>query len=129
LVGEKVYVCSGWGTKSDWVKNIAANPLVTLQIGSKTLAAKARRVVDLEEFQTIVNEMFETGGDSHFESWLASYGIRHDPADMLEKRERLHIIAFDDTVGDCPPAMPIDLKWVWGVELVLLIGLWLLLSG
>jgi hypothetical protein len=127
-IGERVFVCSGWGNKTDWYKNIAANPQVTLQLGAKTLVRRARRVVGLAEFEHIVEEMFETGGDSHFESWLESYGIRPEPEDMLEKRERLYLIAFDAAEGESPPAMPADLKWVWGAALVVAIGLWLLFS-
>jgi deazaflavin-dependent oxidoreductase (nitroreductase family) len=120
-VGEKVFVCSGWGQKSDWYKNLAANPHVTIQVGSETLPAKARRVVEFEEFQQVVDEMFETGGDSHFIPWLKSYGINPNPQDMLEKRDRLYLITFDLIDEPGPPAMPADLKWVWGLILLLLV--------
>jgi deazaflavin-dependent oxidoreductase (nitroreductase family) len=115
LVGEKIYVCSGWGSKSDWYKNIVENPDVTLQVGEKCYSARARRVQDISEYQQIAQEMFKTGGDSHFNSWLESYGIELDQLDMVEKRNRLHLVAFDKSEGICPPPMQVDLKWAWAV--------------
>lgn len=121
-VGDQEVVCSGWGEKSDWVKNIGVNPQVTVQVGCKSYSAVARRVQDGDEFARITQEMFETGGDSHFEPWLESYGIEFNQQDMLEKRDRLHILAFDPSDEAGPPGMPVDLKWVWGVILITLIG-------
>lgn len=126
-VGDNIFVCSGWGVRSDWMKNIFANPQVTLQIGKRTRTAKAQRVVTDEEFQQIVDEMFETGGDTHFESWLASYGIKADPEEMMEKRDRLCLIAFDWTDVPGPHAMRVDLKWVWAVLAAILVAAGLLI--
>jgi deazaflavin-dependent oxidoreductase (nitroreductase family) len=68
VAGERIYVCSGWGAKSDWYKNILANPEVTLQVGRRVYSARARRVREIDEFQQIAQEMFATGGDTHFGS-------------------------------------------------------------
>jgi deazaflavin-dependent oxidoreductase (nitroreductase family) len=125
VAGEKEYVCSGWGGNSDWYKNIAVNPQVTVQVGRKIYAAKARRVQDIDEFTTITRELFETGGDTHFKNWLESFGIEFNQQDMLEKRERLYLVAFDPSEEPGPPSMPVDLKWVWVVIATILVGAWL----
>ena len=52
---DAVYVASGWGTSSQWLRNIEANPSVVFHLGSKryeTTAvivdqAEARRVMDV----------------------------------------------------------------------------------
>jgi deazaflavin-dependent oxidoreductase (nitroreductase family) len=130
LVGGKIYVCSGWGAKSDWYKNIVANPDVTVQVGQNVYSAKARRVQDLDEYQQIAQEMFTTGGDTHFKSWLESYGIEFNQQDMLEKRERLYLVAFDKSEGMCPPPMRVDLKWIWGVIVIIfIICVWLIVRN
>jgi deazaflavin-dependent oxidoreductase (nitroreductase family) len=126
LIGEKVYVCSGWGARPDWYKNIVADPDVTLQLGNKVYSARARRVQDVDEFRQIAQEMFTTGGDTHFESWLESYGIEFDQQDMLDKRERLYLVALDMREGKCPPQMRVDLKWLWGVIAFIIICAWLI---
>jgi deazaflavin-dependent oxidoreductase (nitroreductase family) len=125
VAGERIYVCSGWGAKSDWYKNILANPEVTLQVGRRVYSARARRVREIDEFQQIAQEMFATGGDTHFGSWLRSYGIEIDQQDMIEKGERLHLVAFDKSEGECPPPMRVDLKWIWGVIGLIPICVWL----
>jgi len=111
--GSKDYVCSGWGKRSDWVKNMLADPLVTVQVGQKTYSARAYRVTDLEEFTTVAEGMFLTGGDAHFEPWLASYGIDHDLEDMIAKRDRLQVFGFEPVEEPGPSPLPADLRWIW----------------
>jgi hypothetical protein len=103
-----------------------ADPDVTLQFGHKVYSARARRVQDVDEYRQIAQEMFTTGGDTHFESWLESYGIEFDQQDMLDKRERLYLVALDMREGKCPPQMRVDLKWLWGVIAFIIICAWLI---
>lgn len=124
LAGEKVYVCSGWGKKSDWYKNLKANPQVTLQVGREIFTAKAKRINEIDEFKQIIDEMFETGGDTHFESWLQSFGIECNQQDILNKRDRLYLIGFDKVNEIGPPPLPVNLKWIWGVLVVFIIVIW-----
>ncbi|MGB2963573.1 MAG: nitroreductase family deazaflavin-dependent oxidoreductase [Anaerolineales bacterium] len=126
-VGGKEYVCSGWGDRSDWYQNIQINPIVTVQVGQRTYTALAHRIDGLEEFKKVTEEMFETGGDSHFESWLESFDIEFNKEDMIAKRDRLYIVGFEkrDQVG--PPPLSIDLKWIWGLMALVIAGLWWLL--
>src|SRR4030067_1944370 len=95
LVGENEYVCSGWGASTDWYKNILSKPHVTVQVGHRIYGAKARRVQDNNEYTRIAQEMFETGGDTHFASWLESFGVENDLQDVLDKKDRLYLVAFD----------------------------------
>ena len=53
----------GGERKQTGIKNITANPFVTVQAGRKIYAAKARRVRDIDETTKITQVMFETGGD------------------------------------------------------------------
>ena len=43
------YLLSGGGERSDWVKNLRANPTVTIRIGEERRSAVARVVVDADE--------------------------------------------------------------------------------
>lgn len=49
LHGETVYLLSGGGDRSDWVRNIMVSPTVTLRIGERKRLTKARVVSDPEE--------------------------------------------------------------------------------
>ena len=44
-----LYLMSGGGDKSDWVKNLLKNPLVTVRIAKHTFSATARIVKDEQE--------------------------------------------------------------------------------
>jgi deazaflavin-dependent oxidoreductase (nitroreductase family) len=123
--GGKDYVCSGWGEVSDWVKNILADPLVTVQVSRKKYTGQAYLVEDVEEFTTVAEAMFLTGGDSHFQPWLASYGISFFKEDMIAKRGRLWIIGFEPVAQDGPAPLPADLRWIW----IFLVGVILIIGG
>jgi deazaflavin-dependent oxidoreductase (nitroreductase family) len=128
LVNGKEYVCSGWGARSDWYKNIKANPQVTIQVGNKVFSAKAYRVQDLDEYTGITQEMFKTGGDSHFKPWLESFDIELNQQDMIAKRDRLHLVGFEVNHEPGPPPLQADLIWVWVVMVFILIGIWFIIT-
>jgi deazaflavin-dependent oxidoreductase (nitroreductase family) len=44
-----LYVLSGGGDRSDWVRNLIVDPRVTLRIGGRTWEARARVVEDPDE--------------------------------------------------------------------------------
>ena len=46
-----LYLMSGGGRRSDWVKNLLADPSVTVRVGSATFPATARLVEDAAEEQ------------------------------------------------------------------------------
>lgn len=127
IANGREYVSSGWGAKTDWYRNIKANPLVTVKVNGRTFSAKARRVEDLDEYTPIAREMFESGGDTHFKAWLDSFGISYSQEDMIAKRDRLYFVAFDPCEEAGPPPLPVDLWWVWPVVVALLVGLVLLI--
>lgn len=122
----KAYVISGWNERSDWYQNIAANSHVTVQSSSGTYGASARRVSDSDEYRAVMELTFRSGGDSHFRPWLQSLDIAHDLGDVIAKRERVFLIALDPVPDAGPPAMPVDLKWVWGVMGISFVLGWLL---
>ncbi|MFN2233053.1 MAG: nitroreductase family deazaflavin-dependent oxidoreductase [Anaerolineales bacterium] len=122
---DQQFVSSGWGARSDWYQNILVDPIVTVQVGGKAYAAKARRVEDLGEFNRLTQAMLQGGGDTHFEAWLESYGIEPNMEDMLAKRERLYLVALDAITENGPTPLHTDLLWVWGlIPLLMALGWW-----
>lgn len=47
--GATIYMISGGGNRSDWVRNIAASPAVRVRIGSREFDGRGRVVVDAAE--------------------------------------------------------------------------------
>ncbi len=100
----RIYIGAGWGEQCDWLKNVLADPHVTVQVQSKevtgvpselALPAVARRVTDDAEFSQVSKRLFETGGDSHFRPYLKSLDVDYSHADMVAKRDRFYEIALD----------------------------------
>ncbi|MEW6028021.1 MAG: nitroreductase family deazaflavin-dependent oxidoreductase [Chloroflexota bacterium] len=49
MQGNTLYLLSGGGERSDWVKNMRADPTVTVRIAKHTFSGKARFVMGAEE--------------------------------------------------------------------------------
>jgi deazaflavin-dependent oxidoreductase (nitroreductase family) len=49
LHGDRVYLLSGGADRSDWVRNVRANPTVGLRIGDRDMLARARVVEEPDE--------------------------------------------------------------------------------
>jgi deazaflavin-dependent oxidoreductase (nitroreductase family) len=49
LQGDTLYLLSGGRERSDWVKNLIANPSVEVRLGEQTYSGNARVVEDLDE--------------------------------------------------------------------------------
>ena len=124
---QKNYAISGWWLRSDWIKNIHEDPLVTVQIGFKIYAANARKVVDLEEFRGVAQSLFDSGGDSHFKEWLDTLEITNTIDDFIDKRDLVHFIGFDPVELEGPAPLTANLIWVWAVFISFMLGLFFFL--
>lgn len=49
------YVASGWGEKSDWLRNVLKNPDVTVTVGRGRFAAKAERLPPEEAAEVLAD--------------------------------------------------------------------------
>jgi deazaflavin-dependent oxidoreductase (nitroreductase family) len=61
-VDGKYVIFSGWGVRSDWYRNLLANPDVTIQVGRKTMQATAKPVDDPERRQALMQQMRSRAG-------------------------------------------------------------------
>lgn len=135
LVKGRLYLVPGWAEQSDWVRNLQADPSVTIQLGHSIFSASARLVTQLEEYTTVAEQLFAAGGDSHFRPWLTSLSIAYDVQDLIAHRDRAPIVALDPSdhrqpSAGCrsgsPPPLPEDLVWLWGLALACFAAGWLL---
>ena len=117
-----LFVLSGWGSKADWYRNILANQAVTVQTDKDSASGLARRVEQIEEYRPVMQALLDGAGDSHFEPWLSSLDIDQNIEDLVAKRERVYLVALEPGQGSGPDPLAADLKWFWGVLLVILAG-------
>lgn len=72
LAGSTVYILSGGGERSDWVRNVVASPEVTVRIGDRTFLGRARIVEDAAEERMARDLLFgkyEEGYEGDLTSW------------------------------------------------------------
>ena len=57
MVDGAYVVAAGWGTHSDWYRNLLANPEVTVQVGKRRFAARAHLVEEPEAQKELVGQL------------------------------------------------------------------------
>jgi deazaflavin-dependent oxidoreductase (nitroreductase family) len=82
LAGRTVYLLSGGGDRSDWVRNIGRTPAVAVRISDRTFAGHARTVADAAEDRM--------ARDLLFEKYRTSYS-----GDLTGWRDRALPVAID----------------------------------
>jgi deazaflavin-dependent oxidoreductase (nitroreductase family) len=108
----RIYVAPGWGRRTQWYRNLLADPRVTVQRNGESFAATARPVADEGELARIYQAA--RGASPVWDQYLASWGIEDTLEDYLAKKERVPSIRLD-RVADALPLPPLerDLAWVW----------------
>ncbi len=106
------YLMSGWGMRSDWSRNLIANPCLTAQsLRHGTVRGKAVRVSDAQEFAELYAA--SKGKSPVWKEYLGLWGIQDDAGDFLNKRDRLVIWRIDAGDEETPPPLGSDWAWVW----------------
>ncbi len=72
---ETLYMLSGGGDRSDWVKNLRRDPAVTVEIGPDTFEGQARLVTDPiedERARALVHDKYAPGYRGDLTNWRQS---------------------------------------------------------
>jgi deazaflavin-dependent oxidoreductase (nitroreductase family) len=83
VVDNTIYLLSGGGGESDWVKNLRANSEVTVRIGKFIFTATARIVKDIKEESTVRPLMA-----AKYQEWKEGGGLSDWARDAL-------VVGFD----------------------------------
>jgi deazaflavin-dependent oxidoreductase (nitroreductase family) len=111
-INGKIYVTPGWGKRTQWYRNIAADPHVTVQRKGEVFAATAVRVTDANELSAVFQYVHETS--PMWKPFLNSWGIEDNLQDFLSKHDRIVALRFDRSEVRPPlPSLRVDLWWVW----------------
>ncbi len=110
--GETIYAPAALGSKAKWYRNLMADPIATLQMDSDPIYARARRVTDPGE----IRQYYENMASQHprmTRTFLEEVGINPDDFDdLVARRDRLYVVAFEPVTTPGPPPVPKDLTWV-----------------
>ncbi|MFZ4814666.1 MAG: nitroreductase family deazaflavin-dependent oxidoreductase [Phototrophicaceae bacterium] len=117
---KKMYLISGWGQESQWVKNLLADPTATIRVGNRVQYATAQQVCDAGEVMRALH-LFRKTAPAFYDPIIAR--VADTPAlnaDTLQNAiPHLTVFRLDitETPNDLPPVRP-DLIWMWGMWLV-----------
>lgn len=117
------YAPSAFGRRSDWYKNVQADPHVTIQTADGTEHVLATRVTDDDELARVFR-LFKRRNPVMLGWYLDSLGVAANLADVVAKKERIHWLRFDSTSEPTPPPLPADLTWTWFLVGLGLVALW-----
>lgn len=90
FVNGKIYVVPGWGERTQWYRNIAPDPHVTVQRRGETFAAKAVPISDESELTAIFQHFRNTS--PMFKPFLNSWRIEDNLQDFLSSHDRQQIL-------------------------------------
>lgn len=125
MLDDVKYAPCAFGPRSDWYKNITADPRVTIQTAHGTESATAVRVTDDQELLAVY-ELFMRRDPPLTRWYLDSLGIQAEQQDVIAKKDRIYWIRFDPTDKPTPTPLENDLVWVLPAALLSLILLWFL---
>ena len=117
----RIYSPCPYGERAEWYRNLAADPRVTIQARRCPQCAVAVRVTDDDEL-TGFYRLLERRDRAALHYLLDEAGVAHDPAEMVARKDRVHVIRFDPAGPSGLPPQRADLAWAWGLLPALLIA-------
>lgn len=118
----KPTVMSGWGERTDWYRNLQANPLATVQTWRGAASVRARRIDSDEELRRAFDW---AQSNPTMRRMMKLAGFEMTAEQFLAERERFTLVTFEPTDEPTPPALKADLWWVWVVVSAAILLLWL----
>jgi deazaflavin-dependent oxidoreductase (nitroreductase family) len=119
VVNDDVYCVAGFGSVSDWYRNIIANPQVEVWLPDGWWAALAEEVFEPERRLALLRQVLIGSG-------FAAYAAGFDPVKMTDEEldavtKEYRLIRIRRVAARTGPGGPGDLVWVWPVLVVFLL--------
>lgn len=120
-VGDEIYCTAAFGQRSDWYRNVMAQPEVELWLPRARMKGVAADVTAEESAPELLRRVLVASGFAAplFGIWpnrLTSKGLKR----LLEDYRLLRIDQLEPITG---PAGPGELAWVWPLATLVLLGL------
>ncbi len=124
LVDGEVYCTAGFGSVSDWYRNIIANPAVEVWLPDGWWNGTAEEVTDPARRLSILRQVLLGSG-------FAAYMSGIDPRQMTDQQlaaatSEYRLIRIHRTAARTGPGGPGDLAWLWPLSTFVLLGLLLI---
>lgn len=114
-MGGRKYAFTLRGPGTDWYRNMAADPHVTVQTVAGVEPVLARRVTDDEEVWAAYDFLAPMPA---MKQWAVALGIDLTREELVAHKNDFILITFDPTTEPTPPPLRADLVWVWFVAVL-----------
>src|SRR5512136_508093 len=126
VVDDEVYCTAGFGSVSDWYRNLSANPQVEVWLPDGWWAGIAEEVTHPKARLPLLRQVLIGSGFAAYAAGVDPKQMTDEELDTLTKEYRLiHIRRVAARTGQDGPG---DLAWVWPVATLILLPLLLLRS-
>jgi deazaflavin-dependent oxidoreductase (nitroreductase family) len=112
VIGDRTYLWCDYGGRSQWYRNLVADPVATVQSHRGTRVVRAVPLADEAEVLEVVTAL-RRFGRAWFDGYLASQGLRDTDEEILQSWQRLHLRRLVPTDAPGPAPLTADLAWVW----------------
>jgi deazaflavin-dependent oxidoreductase (nitroreductase family) len=124
VVDGDVYCTAGFGSGSDWYRNILANPEVEVWLPDGWWAGRAADISDSESRIDLLRKVLIASG---FAAWLAGIRPRSDPDQKFAAQtETYRLLRIRRSHGLTGRGGPGDLAWIWPLATLILLLILLL---
>ena len=113
-IDDRLYLWNPYGDRAHWYRNLVADPIVTFQDGHGAWTARAVHPTDHDEAVAHYG-ILKRGVGRRFHEYLAHLGIEDSPEGFAREIERVHVVRLDPVEEPGPPALKLDLTWIWPV--------------
>ncbi len=126
-VDGEIYCTAGFGSVSDWYRNILANPQVEVWLPDGWYAGIAEEVTHPEARLPLLREVLIASGFAALAAGVDPHKMTDEELDAVTKEYRLiHVRRVAARTGTDGPG---DLVWVWPLLVTILLPLALLKKG
>jgi len=117
--GRKIYVVSAWGARPNWYQNVLADPVVTIQLGSKTFSGRGQQVHDTAEALRALS-LFRRIAPARYDAVLGRLIEAEVSGRTLPDQSGKFTILRLDLVAEAPrlPNLAANLAWLLPLLLV-----------
>jgi deazaflavin-dependent oxidoreductase (nitroreductase family) len=116
VVGGRTYVWCPWGGRSQWYRNMMADPVVTVQSRRQTQVMRAVSIEDDDEMIDVISDLRRVDAP-YLRLYLDAQSIADTPEDIIGNKQRLHVRRLESTLEEGPAALEADLVWLWLVPI------------
>lgn len=121
-IGGRMYAWNPYGERSNWWRNLVADPIVTVQDAGGPWTARAVRL-DSDAEAAEVCAALRQFDPRLYRASCDGLGIADTVEAFVANRERVHVARLVPVPGSGPSPAEADLAWMWVVVTVVLAGM------